>query len=302
MPDPVLTDVAAALRDQHADLGVGPLSLWARGSEFLVYRAGSPGGDVVVRVPTATRFSTSNDPDQDTRASLEHEHRLSAHLRGLGFPVPAMLALHLAEDRERRDFLVAELVPGDGGPARPVELGALVRRLHRLPAPPFGLLAEGRTASASAAANAVVCARLERRLAALRARTGQRLTVPLIGAADLGPDPVEPSLLHLDLRPENVLARGGEVLALIDWSNALRGHPALDIARLAEYGNLVDGFLEGYGLDPFATVSPVTELVYRLDTAVMLAHVFAEHEPNPTRAAVQLARVGELCAELRRVA
>ena len=39
------------------------------------------------------------------------------------------------------------------------------------------------------------------------------------------------ALLHLDWHPLNVLVDGDEVSAIVDWVNARRGHPLLDIAR-----------------------------------------------------------------------
>ena len=40
------------------------------------------------------------------------------------------------------------------------------------------------------------------------------------------------------------------------------------------------------------------ELLYRLDTAIMLAVVFLSEAPDPVAAARQVARVSELCAAL----
>ena len=55
------------------------------------------------------------------------------------------------------------------------------------------------------------------------------------------------SLLHMDLRAENILTSGGKIVGLVDWDNALFSHPALELARMAEYGVLNRDFLDGYG-------------------------------------------------------
>lgn len=40
-----------------------------------------------------------------------------------------------------------------------------------------------------------------------------------------------PALLHLDYHPQNVLADGGRISAVLDWANARAGDPRADIAR-----------------------------------------------------------------------
>lgn len=43
--------------------------------------------------------------------------------------------------------------------------------------------------------------------------------------------PAQPSLLHLDYHPLNVLASGNEITAVLDWANARAGDPRADLAR-----------------------------------------------------------------------
>ena len=104
----------------------------------------------------------------------------------------------------------------------------------------------------------------------------------------------------MDLRPENILARSGVPVAILDWGNALIGDPALDLARTAEYGALTPEALAAYG-DPggFAMVpETLRKVVYRLDTAVMLSHVFLDGAPDPAKAAHYIGRVSSLCQAL----
>jgi aminoglycoside phosphotransferase (APT) family kinase protein len=103
----------------------------------------------------------------------------------------------------------------------------------------------------------------------------------------------------MDMRPANVLTRDGHIVAVIDWSNALIGDPALELARIAEYGYLDAEFYAGYGMtDGFAHVPRSVELLYRLDTAVMLAVVFLSESPDPQCAQSQGQRVIKLSAQL----
>jgi aminoglycoside phosphotransferase (APT) family kinase protein len=96
------------------------------------------------------------------------------------------------------------------------------------------------------------------------------------------------SLLHLDVRRANMLVQGGRLVGLVDWTNALIGAPVLELARLAEYGevDLASGLF-----DPFEDEA---EMVFRLDAAVMLAVVFVSEAPDASRAGEQLSRVKDL--------
>jgi hypothetical protein len=89
---------------------------------------------------------------------------------------------------------------------------------------------------------------------------------------------------HLDVRAPNLRCSGGTVRAMLDWSNALIGDPALELGRLAEYALLPDnGFcyeaiLAGYQA-PVAADSAAF-WIYRLDAAVMLALLFSSELPG----------------------
>jgi aminoglycoside phosphotransferase (APT) family kinase protein len=99
-------------------------------------------------------------------------------------------------------------------------------------------------------------------------------------------------VLHMDMRPANLLTWRSEIKAVVDWTNALTGDPALELARIAEYGHLTDEFRAGYGAA--AAVPKPVELLYRLDTAVMLAVVFLSEAPNAELGARQVARTVQL--------
>jgi aminoglycoside phosphotransferase (APT) family kinase protein len=46
------------------------------------------------------------------------------------------------------------------------------------------------------------------------------------------PGPTSPCLLHGDLHPRNIIVRGGQIEALIDWGDITAGDPATDLACL----------------------------------------------------------------------
>jgi aminoglycoside phosphotransferase (APT) family kinase protein len=240
----------------------------------------------------------------DSQRLLRQEYQLSGHLRAHGLPVPEMFALHTGDDGIA--FTIARFVESDGSRLPDREFGRLIRAVHEVPAPPV----EPVCMESLDDADQVLARRIGQRLAALAA---------LIGPAEVGPAPdiegvltasrpgaLPRRMLHMDLRPENILVRSGRVAALIDWSNALVGDPALDLARTAEYGHLSPAALAGYGdpgsfrLTPPTPLSPLTarQAVYRLDTAVLLSHVFLDGAPDREQARHYIWRTRELCRSL----
>ena len=75
----------------------------------------------------------------------------------------------------------------------------------------------------------------------------------------------------------------------------------LELARIAEYSYLTRAFLDAYravrgSVDE--TPRPL-ELVYRLDTALMLSVVFLSEKPDVAQASRQVTRVLRLASELQ---
>ncbi len=187
----------------------------------------------------------------------------------------------------------------DGSALPDGEFGSFIRAIHEVvPAPELDLVCMG----PSGDVDDLLAERIGERLKNLAAVTGLPAARPDIGAvlsADHHGIPRR-SLLHMDLRPENILVRAGRPVAILDWSNALAGDPALDLARTAEYGSLTPAALAAYG-DPGAfSMIPQTprQAVYRLDTAVMLSHVFLDGAPDPDRARHYIDRTVSLCRAL----
>ncbi|MEO6085964.1 MAG: aminoglycoside phosphotransferase family protein [Umezawaea sp.] len=264
-------------------LGFTDVRPLARGLEFAAYLAtGSDGARVVLRVPLCGRFqSNANDPDVDTRALLRREELITHHAAAAGLPVAEPVRLVLGAP----DVLVSRYVPDDGGGADPARLGALLARLHRVPAPALEW------------AEDVLPQRIARRWQELSALVDGLPPAPPGLRARLAGRPTG-SLLHLDVRAPNLRCANGEVLALLDWSNALVGDPALELARLTEFAALPEngldlpGILAGYG--PVPGTDHPSFLVYRLDAAVMLALVFLSEAPDESRAARAVDRVHAL--------
>jgi aminoglycoside phosphotransferase (APT) family kinase protein len=286
------------LRDKYRGLGVTGLRYLGEGMDAKVYHAYSPElGLVAIKIPHARWVSSGNEPRLDTRMLLRQEWQLSGHLRGHGLPAPEVFLLHT--DDASVDFIVSEFIESDDSELPDAEFGRLIRAIHDLPVPAMDFVASGSFADA----DDVLTERIEQRLKKLAAIVGLTDGIPDIGAvlsADRRDDAPR-SLLHMDLRPANILVQSGRPAAILDWSNALVGEPALDLARTAEYGSLTAAALAAYGNPAVFSMTPRTsrEIVYRLDTAVMLSHVFLNGAPDEAKARCYIQRTADLCRSLR---
>lgn len=289
--------IARTLRETYGHLGIGGLDEIGHGLDARVYRAESAGlGPVAVRVPHSRWLSSGNETRLDTRLLLRQDYLLSRHLRAHGLPVPEVFVLHT--DDAGVDFTISRFIVSDGGRLPDGEFGRLIRAVHEVPVPALDLVCM----ESAADTDEVLAERIGQRLRNLAAITGLGAGLPDIAAvlsADRG-DSRPRCLLHMDLRPENILVRAGRPVAILDWSNALAGDPALDLARAAEYGSLTPAALAAYGDPGMFAMAPASprQAVYRLDTAVMLSHVFLDGAPDQARARHYIDRTAALCREL----
>lgn len=271
------------LHQEYRELGITDLRHIGEGMDAKVYRAHSPElGPVAIKMPHNRWVSSGNEPRLDTRVILRKEFRLSRHLQAHGLQVPEVFFMHTDDDGV--DFIVSQFVESDNSELLDSEFGRLIRAIHDLPAPSIELSAS----EPSADADEILTERIERRLKTLASIVSLSIPVPDIGSALSAwrTDDVPGRLLHMDLRPENILVRSGHPLAILDWSNALVGEAALDLSRAAEYGSLTAAALAAYGNSDAFSMTPRTprEIIYRLDTAVMLAHVFLQGAPDAGKA------------------
>jgi aminoglycoside phosphotransferase (APT) family kinase protein len=294
-----MAGVPASVRMIAADRGFTRLRPAGGGVEFQVFEAAAPDGmRVVLRSPVGGRFqSNPNDRHVDTRLLLRWEHAVTRHLDGLGFPVATPRELVLGDP----DVLVSEFVTDDGRGADQRALGALLRRLHHVPPPAMTPAAAYGRPTAYLLAH-----RITDRFAELAELADGLPTAPpaerLMAVLALQPTD---RLVHLDVRAPNLRCEGGAVRAVLDWSNALTGDPAMELGRLAEYALLPEN-----GLDYEAVMSgyvvpvPVGSAafwIYRLDAAVMLALLFNSEAPSTGRGPRSVDRLREVCLRLHQV-
>lgn len=281
-----------ALDAHHPAWGIAELELVGSGLDAAVFRAGSRAfGPVAIRVPWTRWISNDNDPALDARALLAREQLLASHMNRHGVPTPPAFALHTGADD--LDFLVSAYVPDDGSDPDPAALGAMLRRIHDAP-----VTAELAHALDDGDLARTVAARIADRLDAVRRLSGAALpTVPADALRAIAEAArYRPAVLHMDFRRVNLRVVAGEIRGVIDWSNALVGDPALDLARVAEAAVRDARFDAGYRLD--GAPPAALDALYRLDTAVMLAVVFLSESPDPVPAQRQIERVVELLAAL----
>ena len=208
------------LRDEYSWLGITDLRRIGEGMDAKVYRAYSPQlGPVAIKMPHSRWMSSGNEPTLDTRVILRKEFQLSRYLQGHRLPAPEVFFMH-TEDAGV-DFIVSQFVESDDSELLDSEFGHLIRAIHDLPAPSPDLAA----GEPPACVDEILAERIDRRLKKLAS-----IASLSIGFPDIGPalssgrtDDAPGCLLHMDLRPENILVRCGRPAAILDWSNALVG-------------------------------------------------------------------------------
>ena len=74
----------------------------------------------------------------------------------------------------------------------------------------------------------------------------------------------------------------------------------MELARIAEFGDLTAAFVRGYGGNPLLEIEEARALLYRLDAALMLAIVFLSEAPDPVLTGTALDRVDDLVKKISR--
>lgn len=281
------TDVVASLEKQ---LGITGIHKIGNGLEFCILRGERPSGPIAIKVPRDRIFSNANDAYIDSRVLLDQEFAIMRHLQQQGITqIPTPIS-----DLEAAGFgaLVMSYVPNDDSTPDEYKLGQLLARIHTSDPPKLSLSAqEGHEIPE------LIDTRLRRRWQELLVFVPDLGALPAKGALATALKSITATkqLLHMDFRHANLCTQNGEVLAVVDWSNALLGHPALELARASETGETGQRFLDGYAsITPLPSVSQTIDTIFRLDTATMLALVFLSEAPDPLRAPKAIARVRTL--------
>jgi aminoglycoside phosphotransferase (APT) family kinase protein len=169
-------------------------------------------------------------------ADIPRQARLMAALNRAGLPVPAVLATSDQPVVDGRPFYMVEAVEGVrieevAGRVPDGDIAAsavdLLKRLQAVPPAETGI---GHEAPVPARAEVTRWTWLMERSPAELTTEAPALARLLLESA---PDDEQPVLVHADFHYGNMLFRGSEVVALLDWEIAQLGQPLLDLACLA---------------------------------------------------------------------
>ena len=295
MTDVIDLDVLASHIRQQLGFRVQSINPFREGTEFTVFRA-VIGAGVKAVLKTAPRedLGNANDPSCSARALLCQEEELGRYLRSQGIPVP--ISLGLVTDGPY-PCLIQEFIEHDETcEVSDDHLAHLLSQIHACTAPRTLVAHEGLPFASC------IARRITRRAHELEKATGVSLPVPDTDCIEsvLRLRSYRPSLLHMDFRPPNILATAGSIRAIIDWSNALMGDPALEFARIAEWWRPCTGLRAAYEsiCEPLRTPR-IVDLLYRLDAALVLGLLHSTERPDPAAERTAVCRATELAAAVR---
>ncbi|PFI38932.1 aminoglycoside phosphotransferase [Bacillus cereus] len=265
--------LATILSQDYKELAVQDLKVIGTGVQNIVFRGDSEKGALAFRVPWEREVENINEDLFNSRISLQKETALSKFCYSKGIPVPKIHGLHLSAEL---DFLISDYVSTDHMPISACKIGKLISELHSIPID--GLQYEQNIREPI---SKYIAERIVKRIEGFNAITNCGVKLPETKTIEHILSTVDhvKSLLHMDLRPANLIGYNGGVKAIVDWDNALIGHPLLELMRIAETNEVNwEEFKEGYKNDSIFNASPhMVSLFYRLDTAVMLANLFIAH-------------------------
>lgn len=272
---------------------------WRGGVDCWVDQVRRQDGSVqVVRSPRVEVLETSYDGTVDFGDVLERESAVLSTVARTEVPAPRVVATHRRDSADDTTWMIQDLLPGAHpdawSSALSRDLGRITQVLHAvrptLPvlAPPTDWAAWVRT-------------RIAARLEAVRRYTDLPPTSAVLGPASAALERrgVEAgSVLHLDLRPDNLLVDSGAITGVLDFANTVVGDPMFELARIRRYGFLDDDFLLGYGPLPAARDTELLLDTYELDTAALLTVVGVEEISNRELHEANLERTKQLCSRL----
>jgi aminoglycoside phosphotransferase (APT) family kinase protein len=221
-------DVHALLAEQHADLARLPLERVESGWDNQLWRLG---GALAVRMPR--RLAAA--------ALIEHEQRWLPTLEAR-LPLPIPTPVHFGAPgpcaQPGRSYpwrwSIVPWLPGttaDLTPPRSNQARVLARFLAKLHvAPPADAPFNPYRSTPLSARRVNIEARMTR-LEERGIEFGRRIRT-IWGRALDAPMDLEPTWIHCDLHPRNLLVEDGALSAVIDWGDMAAGDPATDLATL----------------------------------------------------------------------
>jgi len=219
----IRADLETALRAHVQSLEAVP-----QGHSGFTYFVKTDGGDFVLRIPPpGTRIAGPAD--------VVRQGRIMAALHDAGLPAPAIRMMSIDPVIDGRPFILMERVEGariepTAEREEPIKIAAsAVETLKRLQALPLERTGIGDEEAVDLRAEmmrwAMLMQRAPEELTSRAGELGGRL------AAEV-PEGRAPTLVHGDYHYGNMLFRGHEVAAILDWEIAEIGQPLLDLGCL----------------------------------------------------------------------
>jgi aminoglycoside phosphotransferase (APT) family kinase protein len=296
-PAQISIDLAARFIEEA---GLTEAEFAGQGLDCVVYRGLSKEqkDPVALKVSKRKTITNANDPDIPAIVQLKQELRIYGLLHGTAVPVPKPYRLF---EMDGHPAMISEFIDDDQSAISPEELARVVSLIHSVEIPEdwdVRLMADEGTDGLTALRHRVL-----RRFNRLReSEPGISELIPEERTLQRLSDQLRrfPTCLnHMDLDNVNFRVREGEIIGVIDWSNAVLGPPAIDICRVLELGSRGQVFAEAYKrMSSYPDMSAEEETFLRLDSALMLALVFTWEAPNPTGRVTAVGRVKELARAL----
>ncbi|WP_137791885.1 phosphotransferase [Bacillus sp. E(2018)] len=283
------------LNHEYSPFKIQNLDYVGNGVECVVFKMDiGSSKHFVVKVPwQATSAHTKNERIR-ARRLIEIENKVS-EVVSLVEEIPVALPIKLFHT-EHLDFLITEHIENDESTYDDKTLGKYINKLHKI--------SNFDVEQTFYSSNLNLSQRIVNNLKKLKSLASLNYRIPSdeVVKGVLFNQNLKQSLLHMDIRPANVLSKNNEIVGLIDWTNYLIGDPGLEFIRIDEYDLLSKELLVGYGDIGVITKLPLPlQLLYRLDTVSMLALVFIEDAPDVVEAKKKITRLETLMNKLMEV-
>ncbi|MGP9044008.1 aminoglycoside phosphotransferase family protein [Cytobacillus kochii] len=250
-------------------------------------------GKLAVRTPWRSEENMM-DKNSSGIISLKKEAIISEHCHKHQIPVPKIHKLYFSNEI---NFLVSDFVSGDGQEISSYDIGELTSKIHKVPLDGLSIVDQNERKLSN-----IVSHRITGRVHSLNKLINTNFIIPSSEELEaiLNTSKTKNSLLHLDVRPPNIIGENGIIKAIIDWDNSFVGNPIMELMRIFESKELVEGdFIKGYNdLDIIENTDTIIQSIYRLDTALMLSILFTSFINDSEKKDYYLKRVHFLIEEI----
>ncbi|WP_177184521.1 aminoglycoside phosphotransferase family protein [Psychrobacillus sp. OK032] len=226
-------------------------------------------GMLAIRTPWRTE-ENSNEISLSSIISLKKEATISEHCQKYNIPVPKVHKLYLGKEI---NFLVTDFISGDAQEIPSYDVGQLTSKIHKVPFDDLSIIHQNERTLSNIISN-----RITERVHLLCKLINNSIIIPDSEEMEaiLNTAQTKDCLLHLDVRPPNIIGGNGVIKGIIDWDNAFIGNLIMELMRISESQELIEEeFLKGYdNVKIIENTDEVIQSIYRLDTALMLSILF----------------------------